>query len=131
MIAHSLLMLSLIFCLISIMAANGMITFPIEKIGIPIYWKDVKWTWFIYRNLNNLEKVESDLHNTDVFRIKDTEYYVTFGYSWLFHVCKSESQFNIGSKYDLGGQSNKANYLTWWQKIIGRKIEIWYLANVA
>lgn len=131
MIVQSLFIFSLIFCLISVMAANGMVTFPIEKIGIPIFTKDAKWTWFIFRNLNKLEKVESDLHNTDVFRIKDTEYYVTFGYSWMFHVCKSESQFNIGSKYDLGGQSNKASYLTWWQKIIGKKIEKWYLANVA
>jgi len=112
------------------MSASGLITFPIEKIGIPLFWKDVKWTWFIYKNLNKLEKVESDLMNTDVYRIKNTEYYVIFGYSWLFNVCKSESQYNIGCKYDLGGQSNKADYLTFWQKIIGRNIEKWYLENV-
>ena len=131
MIAQSLLMLSLIFCLISIMSANGMITFPIEKIGMPLYWKDVKWTWFIYKNLNKLERVDSDLINTDVYRVKGTDYYVTFLYRWLFHVIKSESQYNIGSKYDLGGQSNKADYLTCWQKFIGKKIEKWYLKNVA
>lgn len=129
MISQSILTLSLIFCLIAIMSATGMIAFPVEKLGIPLYNKDVRWTWFILRNLKNLKKVESDLPQTDVFRVKDSDYYVNFLNSWLFDVVKSESQYKIGCKYSLGGQSNKASYLTWWQKIIGRKIEKWYLQN--
>lgn len=130
MIGQNLIVLSIFLCIISVMIANGfiMVIFPIEKFGIPLYWKDVKWTWFIYKNLNKLEKVDSDLLR-DVYRIKDTSYYVTFLYPWLFNICKSESQYTLGSKYSLGGQSNKASYLTWWQKIIGRKIEKWYLLD--
>ena len=127
MIGQSLLILSLIFSFIAILSATGMITFPVQKLGIPLFWNDVKWTWFIYRNRKKLKKVESDLRTVDVYKVDNTDYYVTFPESWLFDVVKSESQYNLGPKYDLGGQSNKADYLTWWQKILGRKIENWYL----
>ena len=130
MITQSLLMLSLIFCIIAIMSATGMLEFSIEKLGIPLFNKDVKWTWFIYKNLKNLNKVDSDLSETIVFRVSNTDYYIIFLNSWLFNVVKSESQYKLGPKYSLGGQSNKASYLTWWQKIIGRKIEKWYLQNI-
>ena len=113
----------LIFIIISIF------DIPINKIGIPIFGENVKWTWFIFRNLKKAKKVESDLPTTDVFRIKDSDYYIVFFDSWLYNIVRSESQYKLGNKYDLGGQSNKADYLTWWQKIIGRKIENWYLSQ--
>lgn len=106
------------------MSANGVMTFPIEKIGIPLYWKDVRWTWLIFKNINKAEMLDNK-H----FKYKGK--IIWFCESWLFEVYEGETVVEIGSKYNLGGQSNKANYLTWWQKIIGRKIEKWYLANVA
>lgn len=117
-------MLSLIFCLIAVMSANGMITFPIEKIGIPLYWKDVKWTLFVYRNIKKATIVDKE-HLIIKGKV------IVFYESWLFDVYEGNSCEEIRHRYSLGGQSNKANYLTWWQKIIGKKIEKWYLLNVA
>jgi len=124
MIAQSLLMLSLIFCLIAVMSANGMITFPVEKLGIPLFINDVKWTWFIYKNMKKAEII-------DKRHLKCKDKIIVFHDSWLFEVYDGHTKEEIWNKYDLGGQSNKADYLTWWQKIIGKKIENWYLANVA
>jgi hypothetical protein len=124
MIEQSLLMSSLFFCIISIMAANGMVIFPIEKIGIPLYWKNVKWTWFIYRNIKHAEIL-------DKTHLKYKHKIIVFYDSWLFEVYDGDTIEEISNKYSLGGQSNKADYLTWWQKIIGKKIEEWYLVNVA
>jgi len=124
MVAQSLLMLSLIFCLVSIMSANGGIIFPIEKIGIPLYWKDVKWTWFVYRNMKKAIIV-------DKYHLIIKGKVIVFYSSWSWSVYEGNSYEEIRHKYSIGGQSNKADYLTWWQKIIGRKIEKWYLVNVA
>jgi len=124
MIAQSLLLLSLIFCLIAVMSANGMFTFPIEKIGIPLYWKDVKWTWFVYSNMKKAKVIDKEhlIYNGKV---------IVFYDSWIWNVYIGNSCEEIRYKYSIGGQSNKADYLTWWQKIIGAKIEKWYLTNVA
>ena len=106
------------------MSANGMFTFPIEKIGIPLYWKDVKGTWFVYRNMKKAKIIDKEhlIYNGKV---------IVFYHSWLWNVYIGNSREEIQDKYSIGGQSNKAHYLTWWQKIIGKKIEKWYLANVA
>ena len=124
MTAQILLMTSLFFCFISIMAANGMITFPIEKLGIPLFWNQVKWTWFVYRNMKKAKIIDKE-------HLIINGYVIVFLYPWLWDVYLGDSREEIGRKYSLGGQSNKADYLTWWQKIIGKKIEKWYLANVA
>ena len=124
MIGQSLSILSLFFCLIAIMSANGIFTFPIEKIGIPLFWKDVKWTWFVYKNMKKAKVIDKE-HLVYDGKI------IVFYCSWLWDVYEGNTRDEIKSKYSLGGQSNKAYYLTWWQKLIGRKIENWYLANVA
>lgn len=67
----------------------------------------------------------------DKGHLKYKDKIIVFHYSWLFNVYEGQTIEEISNKYDLGGQSNKTDYLTWWQKIIGRKIESWYLANVA
>jgi hypothetical protein len=124
MIAQSLLIISLIFCLIAVMSANGMFTFPIEKLGIPLFGNDVKWTWFVYKNMKKAKIIDKEhlIYNGKV---------IVFYDSWLWDVYIGNSRDEIRYKYSIGGQSNKADYLTWWQKIIGKKIEKWYLANVA
>lgn len=124
MVQQSFLTLSLIFCLIAVMSANGMFTFPIEKIGIPLYWKDVKWTWFVYKNMKKATIIDKKhlIYNGKLIIFYD---------SWLWNVYIGNSLEEISHKCSVGGQSNKADYLTFWQKIIGRKIEKWYLANVA
>lgn len=124
MIAQSLLMISLIFCLIAVMSANGMITFPIEKLGIPLFWKDFKWTWFVYKNMRKATIIDKE-HLIVKGKV------IVFYYSWHWNVYEGKSREEIRHKYSIGGQSNKADYLTCLQKIIGRKIEKWYLSNVA
>ena len=116
--------MSLIFCLIAVMSANGMMIFPIEKIGIPLSFKDVKWTWFVYKKIGKSKILDKN-------HLKYRDKIVVFYDSWLFEVYEGETIEEIACKYSLGGQSNKADYLTWWQKIIGIKIEKWYLVNVA
>ena len=106
------------------MSANGMITFPVEKIGIPLSWKDVKWTWFVYKNMKKAKVIDKE------YLVYDGKV-IVFYYSWLWDVYEGNTPDEIKHKYSIGGQSNKADYLTWWQKIIGKKIENWYLANVA
>lgn len=106
------------------MSANGMITFPVKKLGIPLFINDVKWTWFIYKNMKKAEIIDKQ-------HLKYKDKIIVFYDSWLFEVYDGHTKEEIWNKYTLGGQSNKADYLTWWQKIIGRKIESWYLANVA
>jgi len=101
-----------------------MITFPIEKIGIPLYWKDVRWTWFVYRHMKKATVIDKE-HLIVKGKV------IVFYNSWIWNVYEGNSREKISHKYSIGGQSNKADYLTWWQKIIGRKIEKWYLANVA
>lgn len=44
MIAEILLTISLTFTLIAILVSQGDIKFPIQKLGIPLFWNDVKWT---------------------------------------------------------------------------------------
>ena len=126
MLSQSLLCLSLVFCMISIILVNNKVSLPIEKIGVIVFPNDYKWVKYIYKNLNNLEKVKTDLIS-DVFKIKNTNYYVHFIDSWLFDIIESESQYKLGGKYSLGGQSNKADYLTKREKVIGGKIENWYI----
>jgi len=121
-------MVSIIFCIIAILSATQTLTLPIEKIGVPLFSNDVKWTLFIYKNLKKLILTEDD-RTSKTYNVKNTDYYVVFYDSWLFEVYKSESVENLGDKYSLGGQSNKADYLTKWQKMIGNKIEQWYLRN--
>jgi len=88
-----------------------MITFSIEKIGIPLFWNDVRWTWFIYRNMKKADIIDKE-------HLKYKDKIIVFYDSWLFEVYEGQTKEEIRNKYDLGGQSNKADYLTWWQKII-------------
>jgi hypothetical protein len=117
--SDSLLFLSLIFSFVAIMSANGMITFPVEKLGMPIGLEDVKWTWFVYKHINEAEFLDEKhlIYKDKIF---------VFLEPWLFEVYEGKTKEEIRHKYALGGQSNKADYLTWWQKIIGRKIESMY-----
>lgn len=94
----------------------------IEKIGIPLFWNDVKWTWFVFRNF-----YKSEMLDTKHFKVKD--YIIVFNAPWLFYVYKGKSVEEIRHKYSLGGQSNEADYLTFWQKIIGKKIENMYFSR--
>ena len=117
--------LSMIYLIIVILVVLGVIYFLIEKLGVPLFWNDVKWTLFIYKNLRKLKKLDSNsLFSSKVYHVSGTCYNVIFYDSWLFEVYKEDSE------YSLGGQSNKADYLTWWQKIIGKRIEKYYLSNL-
>lgn len=117
-------MLSMFFALIAIISSQGMFKFPIYKLGIPLFFNDVRWTWFIYRKIKKSEVLDKK-------HLKYKDKIIVFYDSWLFEVYEGKTVEEIAYKYDLGGQSNKADYLTWWQKIIGKKIERWYLLNVA
>ena len=96
-----------------------MITFPVEKLGMPIGLEDVKWTWFVYKHINEAEFLDEK-------HLKYKDKIFVFLEPWLFEVYEGKTKEEIRHKYALGGQSNKADYLTWWQKIIGRKIESMY-----
>ncbi|MDD4970840.1 MAG: hypothetical protein PHT07_15540 [Paludibacter sp.] len=87
---------------------------------IPLFWKDVKWTVFIFRTRNRWIKLDN---NHFLVKTKDRNYVIFFLYSWLFEVYEGSTSKEINNKYSLGGQSNKADYLTFWQKWIGIKIE--------
>jgi len=123
MITQTILILILFFYLIAMMSAIGVLIIPIEKVGIPLFWNDVKWTWFVYRNMKKAKIIDKEhlIYNGKV---------IVFYDSWLWNVYVGNSREEIRNKYSIGGQSNKACYLTWWQKIIGKKIEDWYLVNV-
>jgi len=110
--------MSIIFVIVSLMNLD----FKIEKLGIPIFLNDVKWTWFVYRNKERSEIIDNYL-------LIDG-YVIVFHYPWLWCVYEGNSYEEIRNKFSLGGQSNKSSYLTWWQKIIGKKIENWYIENV-
>lgn len=122
----------ILFFIFIIFLIGGII--PVYKLGIPLYFEKFKWTWFIYKNrknwilLNEKPDWTSLIDNSNYFRIdkKTKKYIIHFRESWLFEVYKGSSVDDIKFKYPLGGQSNKAEYLTQCEKKIGRKIEQYY-----
>lgn len=108
--------LSIFFALFAVIVAITNFSPPIEKLGIALFWDNVKWTWFIYKNLD-----DAKILNKKHFYIKDK--IIVFYCSCLFEVYEGKTIEEIESKYSLGGQSNKASYLTWWEKKLGKEIE--------
>lgn len=126
--AQSLMFLSQLFALMAVLFATGILPPPpVEKIGLPLYWRDVRWTFFILFNLKRMEILKDNEHF--LVRGKKRNYVITFNESWLFFVYEGNDQEEIWNRYSLGGQSNKADYLTFWQKWIGKKIENYYLTR--
>lgn len=96
---------------------------PCHTLGIPLFSRNVRWVLFIALNKKKFTVIDN-YH----FYFKGK--IIIFLESWLFHVYEGESVEEVKYKYDLGGQSNKADYLTWWEKLIGKNIENWYLSNI-
>jgi len=96
---------------------------PNYKLGIPVFYKDLYWTVYIYLNLDNLKK----LNNKYFLLKKKNSYIIWFLYPWQFEIYDGKSIKEIENTYHLGGQSNKASYLTRYQRYIGKKIEKYYL----
>lgn len=96
---------------------------PLHKLGIPLYLDDVRWTWFVYRNIKKAKIINEN------YLIYDGKI-IAFYESWLWNVYVGNSPEEIKYKYSVGGQSNRASYLTWWQKAMGNKIEKWYLKKI-
>jgi len=86
----------------------------------PVFYKKAKWTIYIYTNLSKLKKIDNKYYKLN------NKYIVVFYKPWLFEIYEGATKKEIKFKYSLGGQSNKADYLTWWEKIMGYKIEKWY-----
>jgi hypothetical protein len=87
---------------------------------------DFKWTFFIYRNLKNATKLDNE-HL--LIKTKKQNYVVVFHEPWLFHVYKGSSCEEIRNLYNIGGQSNKSDCLSFWEKWIGSRIEKFYRKN--
>jgi hypothetical protein len=97
----------------------------LHKIGLPLSWNDVKMMLFVYRTRKRWVKLD-DEH----FLVKKNgeDYTIWFNYTWLFQVYEgnivNKKWYNFS--YCLGGQSNRNDSLTFWQKWFGKKIENYY-----
>lgn len=99
-----------------------------------LYDKDWQWTKFIYKNLDKLYPIESySVWNLDkkyptYFKIEGyNNYVIVFSYSWMWHIYQGQSAEGIRNSFDLGGQSNRADYLTSQQLRVGIQIQRWYI----
>lgn len=98
----------------------------------PLFPKNAKWTIYIWLNLKRLTPIESCYRWDDnkdkyfLLKKKQKNYVVSFMHSWLYHIYEGSTAKELQHKYDMGGQSNKADYLKFWEKGIGKKIEKWY-----
>lgn len=90
----------------------------------PYFPEDTVGVIYIFLNLNKLKKIDDRYFNLN------DKYIVVFRYSWLFEIYRGRTKEEIKHSYSWGSQSNRADYLRFWQKIIGKRIEKWYLGAI-
>lgn len=100
---------------------------PMYKVGIPLFFKNSKMLIFIYMNKSKLINLDNTYENF-LLTHKSNNYVIVWSYTWMFHVYEGSTCDEILFKYDIGGQSNKADYLTFWEKYLGNKLEKYYLS---
>ena len=124
LVFNNIFLFGIIVCIILWIAVIFQI--PIISLIIPYFSKKAYWTIFIWRNLKNLVVCDGSSMGNHCFKVKNKDYIVVFLSNDHFTVYRGKTAYEIQRKHSIGGQCNKANYLTFWELWIGKKIEKWY-----